>query len=99
MEGTKISRQLADCTHDFLSLIQALGQSERYSTQLRPEEVTDEFDRFKIWVGNIGLRSLDYRLRDASHLKEAVLQLLTALHHALSDGMLPYLVLFVPAAN
>lgn len=51
----------------------------------------DEFDRFKLWAGNIGAHrqgqsSLDYRLRDASHIRERVLQLLAELQEAILEG-------------
>lgn len=47
--------------------------------------------RFRIWSGNIGGHqtgkgSLDYRLRDASHIKTRVLRLLEDLVELLSDG-------------
>ncbi|KAK8199481.1 uncharacterized protein BKA78DRAFT_8318 [Phyllosticta capitalensis] len=47
-------------------------------------EVSDATDRFRIWAGNIGAHrkdrgSLDYRLRDASHIQSGVLDLLNSL--------------------
>lgn len=43
--------------------------------------ITDQVARFKIWVGNIdahqkGMSSLDYRLREASHIRAQVVRLL-----------------------
>jgi hypothetical protein len=71
----------------FIALEAALRQPEslHYTAQLSAEMVKDEFDRFKIWSGNIaahlkGGRSLENRLRDAAHLKEETHNLLTALH-------------------
>jgi hypothetical protein len=52
----------------------------------------DELGRFKVWVGNIAAhrpahsrRSLEYRLRDSSRLREMVLSLLGDLKTALDD--------------
>jgi len=47
--------------------------------------------RFRVWSGNIGAHqtgksSLDYRLRDASHIKTRVLGLLKDLGELLSEG-------------
>jgi hypothetical protein len=91
MDTNKISSRVADSSRGFLNLIKGLGDNV-YSSQLKPEAVADEFDRFKIWVGNIAAhrksnRSLDYRLRDASYLKDRVLELLAALQDGLAEGM------------
>ena len=47
--------------------------------------------RFKVWAKNIGAHqtgrsSLDYRLRDSSHLKTRVVRFLKDLSEQLSDG-------------
>ncbi|KAF2122661.1 hypothetical protein BDV96DRAFT_481253, partial [Lophiotrema nucula] len=49
--------------------------------KLFPYNLSDEIGRFRLWCGNIaahrvGRSSLDYRLREASHIKERVLELL-----------------------
>ena len=54
-------------------------------------EIAGEEARFKIWSGNIGghstgRRSLQYRLRDASHLQKQVKSLLKELHELLADA-------------
>ncbi|KAL2833987.1 hypothetical protein BJY01DRAFT_253274 [Aspergillus pseudoustus] len=59
--------------------------NEIYSTLWR-----DELGRLRIWAGNVGahqtgLSSLDYRLRDASHIKKQILVLLNQLQSACSD--------------
>ncbi|GLA13934.1 hypothetical protein AnigIFM62618_011352 [Aspergillus niger] len=51
---------------------------------------TDELGRFRVWAANIGahqqgLSSLDYRLRDASHIQSQIFRLLTALEESLID--------------
>ncbi|RYP18216.1 hypothetical protein DL765_004073 [Monosporascus sp. GIB2] len=76
----------------FISLERALSNSSRFAAQVRPEDIKDEFDRFKIWAGNIaahrkGRRSLEYRLRDAALLKDEVHNLLRALHDSLQTSI------------
>ncbi|KAK3345889.1 hypothetical protein B0T25DRAFT_462035 [Lasiosphaeria hispida] len=53
--------------------------------------VNDELARLKVWAGNIGAHrsgrsSLDYRLRDASHLRDQVVRLLEDISESLQDA-------------
>ena len=65
-------------------------------TQPQPFSLTtvnDQLARFKIWAGNIGAHrkgrsSLDYRLREASHIRDQVVRLLGDLLDAFQDGEL-----------
>lgn len=55
--------------------------------------VNDQVARFKVWAGNIGAHrkgrsSLDYRLREASHIRAQIIRLLGDLLDALQDGEL-----------
>ncbi|KAK5653257.1 hypothetical protein OQA88_9156 [Cercophora sp. LCS_1] len=52
----------------------------------------NEFVRFKMWVGNLGAHqtgraSLDYRLREASHLQEQVIHLLQDASESLQEAL------------
>ncbi|KAM0701562.1 hypothetical protein Q7P35_010470 [Cladosporium inversicolor] len=54
--------------------------------------ISDEYGRFKVWVGNVSAhrpshsrRSLEYRLRDSSNLRTTVVSLLQDLKSALDD--------------
>ncbi|KAF2016663.1 hypothetical protein BU24DRAFT_423040 [Aaosphaeria arxii CBS 175.79] len=92
MDKVHLSTRVDACGRGFVSLSQALTESERYGDQVRPQAIQDEFDRFKIWAGNIaahrkGRRSLEYRLRDAAHLKAETENLLIALQESLSDAL------------
>lgn len=54
-------------------------------------QMVDEFARFKVWVGNIGahrtgMSSLDYRLRDASHIRKQIINLLEDLIELIKDA-------------
>lgn len=86
-----ISAHVDACARGFISLAEALTNELRFALQARPEVITDEFARFKIWAGNIaahrkGRRSLEYRLRDAIHLKVETHNLLKALEDSLAGG-------------
>ncbi|KAI1820532.1 hypothetical protein F4861DRAFT_54298 [Xylaria intraflava] len=53
--------------------------------------INDQLSKFKIWAGNIeahqtGWRSLDYRLRDSSHLQKQVMRLLDDLITSLNEA-------------
>ncbi|KAF2661868.1 hypothetical protein K491DRAFT_332872 [Lophiostoma macrostomum CBS 122681] len=76
----------------FISLEQALSKSSTFAAQVRPENIRDEFDRFRLWAGNIaahrkGRRSLEYRLRDSALLRDEAHSLLTALHNTLQTSL------------
>ncbi|KAF2826329.1 hypothetical protein CC86DRAFT_28104 [Ophiobolus disseminans] len=87
-----IAHRVSDVARDFLSLTKALTTEERFALQVPPTAFQDEFTRFKLWAGNIaahrrGRRSLEYRLRDAEHLKSEVHNLLNALTAALRNSL------------
>ncbi|KAJ8116681.1 hypothetical protein OPT61_g1931 [Boeremia exigua] len=80
------------CARSFLSLAEILQQPTRFAYQLSADSILDEFDRFKLWAGNIaahkkGRRSLEYRLRDAVQLRLETLDLLQSLSSVLDDKM------------
>ncbi|KAK8169920.1 hypothetical protein IWX90DRAFT_192809 [Phyllosticta citrichinensis] len=80
-----IAEQVRKCLDSFHELGRiVLSPSRNEAKNLSAFEVSDAADRFRIWAGNIGAHrkdrgSLDYRLRDASHIKDSVLDLLDAL--------------------
>ncbi|KAL1601483.1 hypothetical protein SLS60_006398 [Paraconiothyrium brasiliense] len=87
-----IHLRVHDVGGNFVRLTQALDHSPQYAGQVGSHSVEDEFDRFKIWAGNIaahrkGRRSLEYRLRDATHLRDEVNGLLTTLEQSLKDAV------------
>jgi len=90
--GGKISVLVAKCLGSFRQLLSmdTLDQDEdRRSISL---SLGDEETRFKVWSGNIGAHkkgrsSLDYRLRDASHIQKQVINLLQDLAALLDDAV------------
>lgn len=95
-----IADQVSACLQEFNSLC----SSPTIWTDSIPDEGTqsdislvklqNELSRFKIWSGNIGAHrkgrsSLDHRLRDASNIRDQVVELLEDLRESLQDGELP----------
>lgn len=86
-----IAEHVAGCLEAFRSVsIIIPGEAQDYSKKAT-WKIRDEFSRFKVWSGNIGAHqhgrsSLDYRLRDASHLTTQVKNLLSDLKNLLDTG-------------
>ena len=80
------------CIQSFDKLSRALRSADPHREQQMPlSSVFDEYGRFNVWAGNIGAGaagrvSMDYRLREASHIKEQVIKLLQYLSETLEDG-------------
>jgi hypothetical protein len=67
------------------------GAPTKYAEQMPLRTILDEFDRFKIWSGNLGARqkghaSLDWRLRDAEVMTTSIRKLLDMLGEQLGNG-------------
>lgn len=69
------------CCLAFQDLITTIKNPARsFEEQASPAAAGNEFDRYKVWAGNVGAGhsgrnyriSLDYRLRDASFYKDRV---------------------------
>jgi hypothetical protein len=63
---------------------------EIYSSQVPLSVWNDELGRLRVWATNVGAHqrgqsSLDYRLRDASHIKQQILNLLNELEVTVSE--------------
>jgi hypothetical protein len=87
-----IAGGVAVCLEAFQQLSTAESQGKQIDNHaaLLPR-ISDEFGRFKVWSSNIGAHrsgrsSLDYRLRDASHIQKRVLELLEDLNRSLEEG-------------
>lgn len=74
-----ISRHHRECYEAFSKLIIDINApGHRFAEQISPSDVVFQFDRYKLWAGNVGAPhhgknyniSLDYRLREASFYKD-----------------------------
>ncbi|CAK7229615.1 hypothetical protein SBRCBS47491_007310 [Sporothrix bragantina] len=86
--ATTISRGVHDCLAAFRSFL-ALRDGEWEDNS--GIHVENDFARFKVWAGNIGAHkkgqsSMEYRLRDASHIQKEVLRLLGQLGELLKEA-------------
>lgn len=71
-------RQISHCT-------------AKYSEQMTPSTLEDEYDHFKMWSGNLGAlqkghASLDWRLCDAEVMSTSIREILTILEKDLSGS-------------
>jgi hypothetical protein len=85
-----LSSRVNNCLKLFKNLITNDGLS-RYHDEVPANLWQDELGRFRVWAANIGAHqvdqsSLDYRLRDASHIRDQISSLLVAL-----QGTIKYL--------
>ena len=79
------------CYETFQRLSEAFENSDEHWVDLPRPALEDFFGRFNVWAGNIGAGqqgrvSLDFRLREASEIKDHVISTLRFLLQALQDG-------------
>lgn len=95
MTDVGISFPVKNCLYLFGSLLSLEALSSTTYDETKQQEflrtVQEEEARFKVWVGNIGAHktgrsSLEYRLRDASHIQKQVLELITDLTGLVEDA-------------
>ena len=95
MSMASISDSVSACLRQFRALSKSTEQADAEDTELPPDFsahlVNNQLARFGVWSGNIGAHrkgrsSLDFRLRDASHIHAQVKQLLDDLLESLQDG-------------
>lgn len=89
-QDTLISTSCKESIRLFKTLIAKLGVATSTSPELDLSHWKDEFGRLKIWAGNIGAHlsgqaSLDFRLRDAVHIRRNILDLLQDLGQTIRD--------------
>ena len=85
MAKVTIGSQYAICEKSFHKFFQ------NYNDQAIAQRLLDEFGRFRVWAGNVGANrtgrvSLDYRLREASHIYTRLTELLEELNKVLEEG-------------
>ncbi|OQD92698.1 hypothetical protein PENSOL_c038G02133 [Penicillium solitum] len=85
---TNISFAVVQCLKDLSRLVSEDLSS--FASEVPPALWKDELGRLRVWAANIGAHqtgqsSLDYRLRDASHIKEQTLRVLRRLQRTTED--------------
>jgi hypothetical protein len=87
--ATSISSLLIECLGLFNALV-ARSDLNAHDAEVPRSLWDDELGRLRVWAANIGAHqmgqsSLDYRLRDASHIKDQIIRLLERLQRLLVD--------------
>lgn len=87
--ATSIASSLIPCLRTFNNLV-ARDELNAHEAEVPRIAWNDELGRLRIWAANIGAHqtgqsSLDYRLRDASHISKQILSLLGDLCFALDE--------------
>lgn len=88
---TSISASLLICLKTFNELVTTVQRQVATSSEtIDPSLWDDELGRLRLWAANIGARQtgqsgLDYRLRDASHIKDRINKLLQDLRGILQE--------------
>lgn len=88
-----IATHVHGCLETFQMVGESLSKAElQIKRKLQPGAINDALGRFRLWVGNIGAHrrgrsSLDYRLREASHIKYRVIELLQNLQSVLHETL------------
>lgn len=87
-----IAEAVEVCSTSFKRLYKALESAKSDSrSEISLACVTDQHGRFNVWTGNIGAHragqsSLEYRLRDASQIREEFTKILGYLSETLRDS-------------
>jgi hypothetical protein len=91
-QKNSIATHVHNCLDGFQKACDGLIKAEqRIRNKLPFSSLTDELGRFKLWSGNAGAHrrgraSLDYKLREASHIKDRVIELLQNLRSVLEEA-------------
>jgi hypothetical protein len=87
-----IANHVQKCLDGFRNACSNLSKAEPLVRgKIPPGAIHDSFGRFQLWVGNIGAHrrgraSLDYKLREASHIRIRVLELLQDLESVIQEA-------------
>ena len=81
---------MVPCLRSFNHLLALIKESSFASTEVPSILWEDELGRLRVWVENIGAHqkgqaSLDFRLRDASHISKLIIRLLNGLKTTIED--------------
>lgn len=88
-----IATHVRNCLDGFHGVCSEFINADRaVRNKVPPGTFHDAFGRFRLWVGNIGAHrkgraSLDYKLREASHIRDRVIELLQNLETVLREAL------------
>ncbi|KAH7380244.1 hypothetical protein DE146DRAFT_624784, partial [Phaeosphaeria sp. MPI-PUGE-AT-0046c] len=88
-----IATHVQNCLEGFHCVCNEFIKADRaIRNKVPPGAIHDALGRFRLWVGNIGAHrtgraSLDYKLREASHIRDRVIELLQNLESVLREAL------------
>lgn len=91
-DPASIATRVQECLKSFHEVCADLPKADvRIRKKVPPGTLHDCLGRFRLWVGNIGAHrrgraSLDYKLREASHIRNRVIELLNNLEVVLGEA-------------
>lgn len=94
--GAVIATQVIICSDTFDRACWTLSNADvRLRNKIQPWALRDEMGRFHLWCFSTAAHlydetSLDYKLRESSHIRDEVLDLLQSIKTALHEGMLTF---------
>lgn len=90
-DSLSIATHVRKCLDTYKNACEAMDTAEAHiKRKLQPAVISDELGRFRLWSANVGAHrrskgSLDYKLREASILRERVIDLLLNLESVLHE--------------
>ncbi|TEA17658.1 hypothetical protein C8034_v011829 [Colletotrichum sidae] len=91
MDGS-IAKRVVEALSAFEHLLQSVREADQHSSQSQiASNIHDELGCFKVWAGSSGAHrtgraSLEHRLRDASHIRNRVIELIGDLQQSLDEA-------------
>jgi len=91
-DSALIANHVQLCFAGFEKLCLSLAKADTaIKCKVAPFNVNDEIGKFRLWCGNIaahrrGRSSLDYKLREASHIRDRILDLLRSLESIIREA-------------
>lgn len=92
-DPSSVATYVHSCLNGFQIACNSMAKAELHvKCKLPPGLINDELGRFSIWSGNVGAHrrgkgSLDYKLREASHIRDRVIELLQNLTSILQEAI------------
>jgi hypothetical protein len=92
-EVSSIATHVQKCLEGFHNACDGFTKADAsIRSKVPPGTIHDALGRFRLWVGNIGAHrrgraSLDYKLREASHIRDRVIELLQNLETVLQEAL------------
>src|SRR4051812_33015464 len=91
-DPSPIASRVQRCFAAFHAVCTSLPKAEiSIKRKILPWDINDQIGRFRLWCGNVaahrnGRSSLDHKLREASHIRDRVIELLKNLEVVIQEA-------------